>query len=70
VLQGGFNNYVNPYHFSQSFGENLANPAQAAFANFVAQQHDHKAAQLGSFEYSNGSVWFYSLLLVDLRSYG
>jgi hypothetical protein len=45
-----------------SFTGDLADPAQAAFAGFQAQQHDRKAAQLGSFVYSNGSVWFYAFL--------
>jgi len=39
-----------------TFVGDLAEPAQAAFAAFLAQQHDHKAAQLGSFLYSGGSV--------------
>ena len=38
------------------FAGGLAEPAQAAFASFLAQQHDHKAAQTGIFVYSNGSV--------------
>ena len=50
-----------------SFAGDLAEPAQAAFATFLAQQHDHKAAQLGGFVYSNGSVWPHNLL-VGLQS--
>jgi hypothetical protein len=45
-----------------SFTGDLADHAQAAFARFLAQQHDHEAAQLGSSVYSNSSVWFYAFL--------
>jgi len=48
-----------------TFAEDLAEPAQAAFAGFLAQQHDHKAAQLGSFVYSGGSVIFLISLFYD-----
>ena len=34
-------------------------PAEKAFAEFVSRPHGHKAAQLGIFTYSNGSVRFY-----------
>ena len=39
-----------------TFTENLITEAITAFANFVSQEHDHKAAQLGQFVYTNGSV--------------
>lgn len=42
-----------------SFEGDLADPAEKAFAKFLTQPHDHKAAQLGGFTYSNGSVRFY-----------
>jgi hypothetical protein len=32
------------------------NEAITAFAKFVSQDHDHKAAQLAQFIYTNGSV--------------
>ena len=38
------------------FTENMIPEAITAFANFVNQEHDHKAAQLGQFIYTNGSV--------------
>lgn len=31
-------------------------PAEKAFAKFLSRPHDHKAAQIGGFTYSNGSV--------------
>lgn len=40
--------------------------AQATFAKFLAQQHDHKAAQLGMFVYSNDSASL-DILLVPPR---
>ena len=39
-----------------NFAEDVADVAQATFVNFLAQQHDHKAAQIGESVYSNGSV--------------
>ena len=39
-----------------TFAGNLTNGAISAFAKFVSQEHDHKAAQLGQFVYTNGSV--------------
>jgi|SRR6266403_4586204 len=42
-----------------SFEGDLADPAEQAFAKFLSQLHDHKAAQLGDFIYSNSSVRLY-----------
>ena len=39
-----------------TFAGNLINGAITSFAKFVSQEHDRKAAQLGQFVYSNGSV--------------
>ncbi|KAH9963685.1 hypothetical protein BJV74DRAFT_880011 [Russula compacta] len=39
-----------------AFAGDLIDPAQAAFAKFLAKPHDHKGAQLGTFEYSNLSI--------------
>ena len=40
-----------------SFAGDLADPAEAAFVEFLSQPHDdHKAANLGELVYSNGSV--------------
>jgi hypothetical protein len=44
-----------------SFAGDLADPAQEAFAKFLSRPHDHKAAQLGDFVYTNGSVRLYCL---------
>jgi len=44
-----------------SFEGDLADPAEQAFAKFLSQLHDHKAAQLGDFIYSNSSVRLYCL---------
>ncbi|KAI9456081.1 FAD-binding domain-containing protein [Russula earlei] len=78
ALKGGFNNYGIVTKFTLkshtqtdvwgallSFGGDLADPAQTAFANYIAQQHDPRAAQLGSFVYSNGSVLFGISLFYD-----
>ena len=45
-----------------SFEGDLADPAEKAFAKFLSRPHDHKAAQLGGFTYSNGSVRLYCFL--------
>ena len=37
----------------------MAEPAEEAFVEFLSHPHDHKAAQLGSFAYGNGSVGLY-----------
>ncbi len=43
-----------------SFEGDLTDPAEIAFAKFLSRPHDHhKAAQLGAFTYSNGSVRLY-----------
>jgi hypothetical protein len=39
-----------------TFAGDLINEAITAFAKFVSQDHDHKAAQQGQFIYINGSV--------------
>jgi hypothetical protein len=41
---------------SLNFVGDLIEDAQTAFANFLTQEHDHKAAQQGQFVYSNGTV--------------
>ncbi|KAI0251534.1 hypothetical protein BJV78DRAFT_1282389 [Lactifluus subvellereus] len=69
ALRGGFNNYGIVTKFTLkshkqtdvwgailNFAEDLADVAQTTFAKFLAQQHDHKAAQLGEFVYSNDSA--------------
>jgi len=71
ALKGGFNYFGIVTKFTLklhpqtdvwgailSFAGDLAEPAQAAFATFLAKQHDHKAAQTGIFICSNGSVVF------------
>jgi hypothetical protein len=37
-------------------------PAEKAFAKFVSRPHDNKAAQIGRFTYSKGSVRLYCFL--------
>ena len=39
-----------------TFAGDLINEAVTAFAKFVSQEHDHKAAQQGQFIYTKGSV--------------
>ena len=39
-----------------TFAGDVINVAITAFAKFVSQEHDHKAAQLAQFIYTNGSV--------------
>lgn len=39
-----------------TFTGNQIKEAMTAFAEFVSREHDHKAAQLGQFVYTNGSV--------------
>ena len=39
-----------------SFEGDLAEPAEEASAKFLTRPHDHRAAQVGHFIYSNGSV--------------
>ncbi|KAI0251533.1 FAD dependent oxidoreductase [Lactifluus subvellereus] len=69
ALKGGFNNYGIVTKFTLKshqqtevwgaflgFAEDVADVAQATFVKFLAQRHDHKAAQLGESVYSNGSV--------------
>ncbi|KAI0251535.1 FAD-binding domain-containing protein [Lactifluus subvellereus] len=78
ALKGGFNNYGIVTKFtlkshkqndvwgaSLNFAEDLVDAAQAAFAKFLTQQHDTKAAQLGEFVYINGSVLFGLSLFYD-----
>ena len=66
-LLGGFISTWMRQGAMLTFAGDLVEPAQTAFAGFLAQQHDHKAAQLGSFLYSGGSVRLHGLL-VRLRS--
>ncbi|KAH9988281.1 FAD-binding domain-containing protein [Russula compacta] len=71
ALKGGFNNYGIVTKFTLkmhpqtsvwgallAFAGDLIDPAQAAFAKFLAKPHDHKGAQLGTFAYSNLSISF------------
>ena len=39
-----------------TFAGDPINEAVTAFAKFVSQEHDHKAAQLAQFIYTNSSV--------------
>ncbi|KAI0301459.1 FAD dependent oxidoreductase [Russula brevipes] len=77
-LKGGLNNYgivtkftLKSYPQSDVWGALLSftgdqvDPAQVPFAKFLARQHDRRAAQLGSFVYSNGSVTFGISLFYD-----
>jgi len=45
-----------------SFEGDLAEQAEQAFSKFLSQPHDHKAAQLADFIYSDGSVRLYRFL--------
>jgi hypothetical protein len=45
-----------------SFEGDLVEQAEQAFSKFLSQPHDHKAAQLADFIYSNGSVRLYCIL--------
>ncbi|KAI0260002.1 FAD-binding domain-containing protein [Gloeopeniophorella convolvens] len=78
ALKGGFNNYgiatkftLKFHHQPQvwgasiSFVGDLAEGAQAAFATFLSQPHDPKAAQLGAFTYTNGTAVFGIVLFYD-----
>ena len=42
-----------------NFEGDLAKPAEEAFVEFLSHPHDHKAAQVGSSAYGNGSVGLY-----------
>jgi hypothetical protein len=48
-----------PQGASLSFEGDLADTAEKAFSRFLSRPHDHKAAQIGDFIYSEGSVRFY-----------
>ena len=56
-----------------NFQGDLVDQSRTALAKFLAQKHDHMAAQIIHFVYSNGSVWPYSfsvwLQLQKLNSY-
>ncbi|KAN0114373.1 hypothetical protein V8E52_006869 [Russula decolorans] len=78
ALKGGFNNYgivtkfvlklypqTDVWGASLSFEGDLAGPAEKAFAKFVSRPHDNKAAQIGGFTYSKGSVLFGLSLFYD-----
>ncbi|KAI0274508.1 hypothetical protein BGY98DRAFT_1115669 [Russula aff. rugulosa BPL654] len=69
ALKGGLNNYgivtkfvlklypqTNVWGAALSFEGDLADKAEKAFAKFLSRLHDHKAAQLGGFTCTNGSV--------------
>ena len=44
---------------SLTFAGDLIEKAQVAFAKFLTQEHDRRAAQFGQFVYSKGIVSFY-----------
>jgi hypothetical protein len=46
---------------SLTFQGDLVDQSQTALAKFLAQKHDHRAAQMIHFVYHNGSVWSYNL---------
>ncbi|KAH9997051.1 FAD-binding domain-containing protein [Russula vinacea] len=81
ALKGGFNNYIdqgivtkftmksypqtNVWSASLKFEGELAEPAEEVFVRFLSRPHDHRAAQMGRFMYSNGSVSFGLSLFYD-----
>jgi len=78
ALKGGFNNYgvvtkftLKTHEQTDVWGATLTftgsqiKDAMKAFAKFVSREHDHKAAQLGQFIYTNGSLVFTMSLFYD-----
>lgn len=78
ALKGGSNNYgivtkftvklhkqTDVWVASLNFAGDLIEGAQAAFVRFLSREHDHSAAQLGEFTYSNGILGFGLTLFYD-----